>query len=89
MLNGCRTKHVGTVDRRRSVTGATIAQGYSLPTGAVAMIVREIAATIAAGTTTAIGAIRVIKAIPATGVIIATNEIIATISAENLTATQT
>ena len=27
MLNGWKTRHVGTVDYRRSVTGATIAQG--------------------------------------------------------------
>ena len=47
------------------------------------MIVTEIAATIAAGTTTAIGAIKVIKAIAATAVTIATNEIIVTINAEN------
>jgi hypothetical protein len=27
MLNGWKTKHVGTLDRRRSVTGTTIAPG--------------------------------------------------------------
>jgi hypothetical protein len=89
MLNDWKTKHVGTVDRRRNVTGTTIAQGYSLPTGTVAIIVTEIAATIAAGTTTAISATRVTEGIAATGVTIATSEIIATreitatISAEN------
>ena len=33
MLNGSRTKRVGTVDRRMSVTGTTIAPGSILPTG--------------------------------------------------------
>jgi hypothetical protein len=90
MLNGWKTKHVGTVDHRTSVTGAIIAQGWSLPTGPVAIILTEIAATIAVGTTTVIGATRAIEAIAATGkaiaatvVTIATNEIIATINAEN------
>ena len=35
MLNGWKTKHVGTVDCRRSVTGTTIAPGSLLPTGTV------------------------------------------------------
>ena len=90
MLNGWKTKHVGTVDHRRSITGATTAQGWRVPTGTVAIILTETGATIAVGTTTAIRATKVIKGLPAigkaiaaTGVTIATNEIIATINAEN------
>ena len=56
--------------------------GLESPAGTVAIIVTEIAATIAAGTTTA-SATTVTAAIAATGVTIATSAIIATISAEN------
>ena len=38
MLDGWRTKHVGTVNCRRSVTGTTIAPGWALPIGIVAII---------------------------------------------------
>jgi hypothetical protein len=73
MLNGSRTKRVGTVDRRMSVTGTTIAPGSILPTGT------------AGGATTAIRATKVFRAIAATEVTevtIATGEIIGTIGAD-------
>jgi hypothetical protein len=63
-------EHVGTVDRRRSVTGTTIAPGSILPTGT------------AGGATTAIRATKDFKGIAATEVTIATGEIIGTISAD-------
>jgi hypothetical protein len=71
MLNDSRTKHVGTVDRRRSVTGMTIAPGSILLTGT------------AGGGTTAIRETKVFKAIAAIDRTIATNEITGTIGAEN------
>jgi len=70
MLNASRTKRVGTIDHRRSVTGTTIAPGSILPTGT------------AGGATTAIRATKVFKAIAATEATIATGEIIGTIGAD-------
>src|SRR5437868_5267619 len=76
MLRGWRIKHVGTVDRRRSATGTTIAPGSILPTGTTG------------GAPTAIRATKVFRAIAATEVTIATvetiatNEIIGTIGAD-------
>jgi hypothetical protein len=84
MLNGWRIKHAGTADRRRSVTGATIALASIRPTGTVVIMGR----TIAGAATTATRATRVIPVTAATGAtiatseIIASNEITATISAE-------
>src|SRR5882724_2232389 len=75
MLNGWRIKHAETVDRRRSVTGATIAPGWTLPTGIVDR-------TIASAATTATRATTVFRAAAAIDVTIPTNEIIATIAAE-------
>src|SRR5207237_6214937 len=83
MLNGWRTKHAETVDRRRSVTGATIAPGWTLPTGTVAIMGGAVIdRNIAIGVTTATRGTKVIRAIAVPDVTIATREIIATISAE-------
>ena len=83
MLNGWRTKHAETVDRRRSVTGATIAPGWTLPTGTVAIMGGAVIdRTIAIEATTAVSGTRVIRAIAVLDVTIATRGIIATISAE-------
>jgi hypothetical protein len=73
MRNGSKTKRVGTVDRRRSVTGTTIAPGSILPTGT------------AGGGTTAIRETKVFKAIAAIDRTIATHEITGTIGAETMT----
>jgi len=70
MLNASRTKRVGTIDHRRSVTGTTIAPGSILPTGT------------AGGATTAIRATKGFKAIAATEATLATGEIIGTIGAD-------
>jgi len=85
MLNGSRIRHAGTVDRRRSVTGTTIAPASIRPTGPVVIMGR----TIAGAAITATRATRVIPVTAATGatsVTIATSEIIATISAEGRSA---
>jgi hypothetical protein len=78
MLNGWRIKHVGTVDRRRSATGATIAPVWIPPIGTVAIMGR----TIAGAATTATHVTRAIPGTAATGATIPIKEIIATIGAE-------
>jgi hypothetical protein len=78
MLNGWRIKHAGTADRRRSVTGTTIAPVWIRPTGAVVIMDR----TIAGAATTATRATKVIPVTVATGATIPIKEVIATISAE-------
>ena len=83
MLNDWRTRPVGAVGRRRSVTGATIVPGSSRLAGTLAIIVTEILGTIPADTTTVIVAAKLIQAIAATTVTMATNEITATIRAES------
>ena len=71
------------VDLKRSVTGATIVPGWTLPTGTVAIMGGAVIdRTIAIEATTAVSGTRVIRAIPVLDVTIATREIIATISAE-------
>ena len=83
MLNGWRTKHAGMVDLKRSVTGATIVPGWTLPTGTVAIMGGAVIdRTIAIEATTAVSGTRVIRAIALPDVTIATRGIIATISAE-------
>lgn len=79
---GSRIRHAGTVDRRRSITGATIAPASIRPTGTVVIMGR----TIAGAATTATRATRVIPVTAATSATIATSEIIATISAEGRSA---
>ena len=78
MLNGWRIKHAGTADRRRSVTGATIALVWIRRTGPAAIMDQ----IIAGAATIATSATMVIRATAATGATIAINEIIATISAK-------
>ena len=70
-------------DLKRSVTGATIVPGWTLPTGTVAIMGGAVIdRNIAIGVTTATRGTKVIRAIAVPDVTIATREIIATISAE-------
>jgi hypothetical protein len=83
MPSGWRTKHAGTVEWRRSATGATIAPDSSLPAGTAAIIgMTIIGEAIVGGPTTGIRGTKVFRAVAATGAIIAIHEIIATISVE-------
>jgi hypothetical protein len=74
MLNGWRIKHAGTADRRRSVTGTTIARVWIRPTGTVAIMGR----TIAVAATTATHGVRVFPVTAAIGATIPIKEITAT-----------
>jgi hypothetical protein len=67
MLNDWKTKHGGTVDRRKSVTGATIAQGWGLSIGTMAIILDTAAMPTDIAATIAVRATKVIKVIAATG----------------------
>jgi hypothetical protein len=85
MLNGWRIKHGGTVDRRRSGIGATIAPVWIPRTGTVVIMGR----TIAGKATTATHVTRLIPGTAATGETIAIKEIIATIGANAAVADDT
>ena len=85
MFNDWRIKHAGMDDRRRSVTGTTIAPAWIRPTGTVVIMGR----TIADAATTAIRAMRVIPVTVVTGATIPIKEIIATIHAEKAVRDQT
>src|SRR6476646_4344388 len=84
MLNGWRIKHAETVDCRRSDTGATIAPGWTLPTGIVAITgVTVVDGAIASAGTTAISATMAFRAIASIDENTPTNEIIATIAVKD------
>ncbi len=71
------------VDPKRSVTGATIVPGWTLPTGTVVIMGGAVIdRTIAIEATTGVSGTRVIRAIAALDVTIATSGIIGTTSAE-------